>query len=1098
MINFLYGSYGCGKTTEILNMIAEDTKNGIHTFLIIPDQEAVQFERLTLKTLPTSSQLRLEILSFSRLYNRICREYGGLSYSYITKPIRSLMMWRSVRELLPLLESYSNISATDISATDSLISLINEFKASGLNSASLEIAAKKLPNDELGKRLRDLALIFSCYDNFISERYSDSADDLSRLYEILCNNDFFKDANVYIDSFSSYTGVQHKIIDQIFKTANNVTVTVPLNSPDYYDIGSDGICNSNKKLISSAKKHGGFEVKVVHDNKRTSSPALAYLSKNLWRMDTSDIPPKSDGSIICEICENRYAEAEAATAHIVELLRQGARCRDIVIIARDVEKYRGIIDNALAKSEIPYFLSENSDLCSSPAIKFILSALRIKKYNWQRKDVIAYIKTGLCDISLEEACLFEEYTATWNITGKLFSEETWTMNPDGFVSSLSERGKKILDIANSVKNKITQPLIKLFLLLDASQSVPDMCRAIYAFLSDANLEDKLSVLAENAAARGEIKEAKEISRIYEIILTSLSDIACALENEEADTEEFMQILKNVFEKTEIGSIPTSVDEITVGSAAMLRASNPKYAFVLGLCEGEFPATVKDTGLLSANDRASLASIGIELSGDSDIKNSDELMYARRAFSAPSEKLFLFTHEREIDTKACFPSLAFKRVEKLFPDLKVHKYKLSDLEYSVPAPKNAVGIFRALEESETKCSLGKALEESIQGFNLSSRTLSNTENCRVSTQAISNAFGNNMHFSATSFESYVKCPFGYFCANVLKLRSPADDHFNAANMGSFIHYILEVLIKAAIPKDINEPIISDEELIKKADEAIKDYLEQICPKERMNSKRLMHLYSRLRNLALLLARNTVHEFSASKFRPAFFELRANGRGNSPSPLVFTLSDGAEVEFSGIIDRVDLYKTNNSVYIRIVDYKTGAKTFSLSDIEHGINLQMLIYLFTLCRSSSPLFKASIGLEQDKHAVPAGIVYLSAAIPAIEAEGYYDEDNEAILKKAEGELVRSGLLLSEEEILLAMNESLDASFLAGIKKKNDTNTVSGDSLVSQEGFEELFLQIKDTVIKIAEELRQGNADARPLEYGKDDPCEYCEAKPICRKKH
>ena len=79
MIKFIYGDYGSGKTTKILEEIRESTKNGTRCFLIIPDQEALQFERLTLSTLPPESQLKLEILSFSRLYNRVCREYGGLS-----------------------------------------------------------------------------------------------------------------------------------------------------------------------------------------------------------------------------------------------------------------------------------------------------------------------------------------------------------------------------------------------------------------------------------------------------------------------------------------------------------------------------------------------------------------------------------------------------------------------------------------------------------------------------------------------------------------------------------------------------------------------------------------------------------------------------------------------------------------------------------------------------------------------------------------------------------------------------------------------------------------------------------------------------------
>ena len=49
MITFLYGTYGSGKTTAVLDHIARDTSQGIHTFLLVPEQEAVQSERKTLE-----------------------------------------------------------------------------------------------------------------------------------------------------------------------------------------------------------------------------------------------------------------------------------------------------------------------------------------------------------------------------------------------------------------------------------------------------------------------------------------------------------------------------------------------------------------------------------------------------------------------------------------------------------------------------------------------------------------------------------------------------------------------------------------------------------------------------------------------------------------------------------------------------------------------------------------------------------------------------------------------------------------------------------------------------------------------------------------
>ena len=96
MINFIFGAKGCGKTFEIINMLRRDAEAGIPSILIVPEQEAVQAERLTLEQLPPEAQLSLEVLNFSRLYNRVCREYGGLCYSYVTSPLKHIIMWKTL------------------------------------------------------------------------------------------------------------------------------------------------------------------------------------------------------------------------------------------------------------------------------------------------------------------------------------------------------------------------------------------------------------------------------------------------------------------------------------------------------------------------------------------------------------------------------------------------------------------------------------------------------------------------------------------------------------------------------------------------------------------------------------------------------------------------------------------------------------------------------------------------------------------------------------------------------------------------------------------------------------------------------------------
>ena len=1097
MINFVYGTYGSGKSSYILNCIKKDIEAGQHIFLIVPDQEAVQTERATLYALPNSAQLNLEVVSFSRLYNRLCREYGGLEYRYITPPIRHLLMWQNLRELTGLLEEFKDTSERDSSICDVLLSTISELKASAITPDMLERTAQKIENDpSLSARLRDIALIYTSYDRLVSESYSDSSDDLARLYDILKKEHFFKGKSVYIDSFTSFTAAEHRIIERLFADADNVTVSIPIPHPDFNDISVKSIKNSQSRLLHSARMHGEINNVILSKNKRALSPSLGFVAENLWRLDLNDEHNKifNDGSITVEICDTPYAEAEAVSNRILELLREGERCKDMLVLMRSPDKYKGIIEPAFEKNGIPYYFAQKTDLNSIPPVKLLFSALRIRQYNWQKNDIISHVKTGLYPISKRSCDLFEEYVNTWNIRGKQFTDtEGWTMNPDGYSDKLSERGKDILISANEVRQKLISTLEKFFIMLDSSESIADMCRAVYGYFTDIDLEATLNELALTESERGNLKSAKELKAIYGIMLNTLADIAAALPDTEVTVDEFALILKTVFDRTEVGTIPTSVDEVTVGSAATLRASNPKYTFVMGLCEGEFPLSINDSGLFTSTDRSRLTELGIELASDSDTKASDELMYAHRAFASPSCGLFVSTYVSEFSGQSKNPSICFNRLLSLFKDYKPHRYSGNDLHYTVGAPRTAVSHINTVENDEEREALKIAVTEHIANAKRVSELPISAGEYTLDSRTVDRVFGTTARFSSTKFENYISCPFSYYCTHVLDLREKINSDFLSSDMGNFVHKILEEMVGFATTPNSDGELPTDEEITQKTENAVLEYIEKISPSELKRSQKLSHVYRRLKDLALLMVRNIASEFKNSDFVPEFFELSIDGKGNNPPPMEFILNDGFKLSFTGKIDRVDIYKNGERIYVRVIDYKTGTKVFSLDDVEHGINTQMLLYLFMLCKTPDTAFCKELGLSDGDTPIPAGVMYLSANLPTIQSLARESEDK--IKEKAEDSLKRSGLLLGSEEILTAMNHQLSKKVLAGVYKKK-SGELTGDALTSAEEFEDLYRQITDTVEKISVRLKNGDAGATPLRYGKKDPCSYCKMKSVCRK--
>ena len=82
-------------------------------------------------------------------------------------------------------------------------------------------------------------------------------------------------------------------------------------------------------------------------------------------------------------------------------------------------------------------------------------------------------------------------------------------------------------------------------------------------------------------------------------------------------------------------------------------------------------------------------------------------------------------------------------------------------------------------------------------------------------------------------------------------------------------------------------------------------------------------------------------------------------------------------------MDLCETDDKVYVKIIDYKTGNTSLDLVALYYGLQLQLAVYL-----------DAAVELEQKKHpgkqVEPAGVFYYHIDDPMLDQEE--DETDEA----------------------------------------------------------------------------------------------------------
>ena len=120
-----------------------------------------------------------------------------------------------------------------------------------------------------------------------------------------------------------------------------------------------------------------------------------------------------------------------------------------------------------------------------------------------------------------------------------------------------------------------------------------------------------------------------------------------------------------------------------------------------------------------------------------------------------------------------------------------------------------------------------------------------------------------------------------------------------------------------------------------------------------------------------------------------------------------SGGVQVRISGFVDRVDGWVHDGRLYLRVVDYKTGRKSFDLTEIWNGMGLQMLLYLFTLQDEGEALYHLPVE--------PAGVLYLPAREAVVEGSARMSEEERRRL--VDRQLRRHGLILDDPAVLEAM---------------------------------------------------------------------------------
>lgn len=1075
MLTRIFGLHGTGKTAKIYEYLGRCVEEKKHAFLVVPEQYAVSAERTLIEKLGNPANMYIEVINFKRMCNRVFRESGGIVSKIPDAVTKQLAMCQVLEQTSEFMHEYGAVSK-DVDFAPKMLAVVEQMHMARISPDDIEKVMPSVESENLKNKLHDICLSYEAYRSYMENKLEFPGDMLDHLYEILCGFDFFKGKTVFFDSFYGYTAQELAIIGKIMETADNVYATFICNGEKMVDASFDR-CTSAAAAFRKLADKNGVEIKDVHLDtvQKYRSDALNEIAKSFSLSALSE-PQKecnSDGiSVIC--CDDLYAETRCAVRIVSGLMLEGIRPGEIAICAASTEEYEGILDNEFQKAGIPFSFDAHEDLSACPIAALVASAFEAAS-TFGMQSIIDYIKTGLSGLDDESADELEIYLRTWKISGKRYFYESWHMNPDGFVEEEPDHEK--LERINASKELLLSCLEPFSVSLSYAKKGSDIARAVYTLTKDIARVSGKSIIDDGA-------EGLQLDMLYRV----LDRINETVGDESITPTRFCQLFKACIGSMKSGKIPEIIDQVRFSSASLMRPDGVRYVIILGANDGVFPKEKDSSGMFGNAERIALKNLGLEFSKTDEEGSYDELFLAYCALCSASDKAYVLYRKNSLADETMYKSVIVSILERMFGEKSVaSSFSEDSVLDSAVSDELLFEHYMTLEDGVERATL-KAYFSEKEEYRQRMETASagDLTDTPLNADVLSELFGKRMTSSYSKIEKYRECPFKYFCTYTLKLEPEPKASLGAPEIGNTVHKILEELVPVFSKMHEN----AEEITVDFIKDTVKKKLNEILERFMYGSadvvtKRFEYMFARLEHSLNSLCIEVASELKESRFVPVDFELELSYNGEV-MPVEAELSDGRRLAIIGAIDRVDVYKDEKTgdSWIRITDYKTGSKEFKVEDAREGFNLQMLLYLYALTCKETPKYGRM---------KPAGVIYRMVQPPTNDKESF-DKVSGADFAEAESVSTVSGLVVSDEDILYAMEPSL------GKKGRYTPYAESRGTVKGIMPYKELTELLEDAVKKAAEladEIAHGCKSARPVKDKKRDACSFCDYKSICRYK-
>lgn len=1077
-LKFVFGPSGSGKSSYLYqHVIQESMKYPERNYIVlVPEQFTMQTQKDLVMMHERKGIMNIDVLSFARLAYRVFEETGGGGLPVLDDEGKNLILRKIAGDYESELKMLGGHMKKQGYISE-VKSVISEFTQYDIGEDEIERVMESAgESSRLYYKLADIRLLYRGFTDYLREKYITKEELLDVLSREVEKSERLKNSTVVLDGFTGFTPVQDRLLGELMRHCREVIVTVTMDrreNPYVYEHPYQLFALSKQMVtsllqIAKQNKIPVEEPVELYDHvpwRFKEQEALAFLEKHLFRYGAGAYE-KEQEQVKLHLAKNPREEAYAVAEQVRRMMREdGYRLRDIGVIVSDMDVYADHLKQAFIKYDIPFFMDHKRSILLNSFVEYIRSVLHMAEQSFSYESVFRFLRTNLAGFTYEEIDELENYVIGLGIKGYKHWQEKWTRKLRGMA-------QEDLDKMNHYRRQLVEKVDGLiYVLRQRRKTVADITRAIYEFMVQENLQVRLAEQEELFKAKGELALAREYAQIYRIVIELFDKFVELLGDEQVSLSEYCKLLDAGLEEARVGVIPPEVDQVVIGDMQRTRLKDIKALLFAGANDVYLPGALLRTGLLSELDREKFAREKLTLSAGGKEKAYVQKFYLYLNLTKPSEKLDIYYSKVSADGKSVRPSYLIQELQKLFPKLKVRDEERYLKEQELT---ENIGFDRMIREFVQKrhetdgawCELYNWYKKNPKWQEKVERFLEAGYYRKpldvLTEEAAKRLYGEEFETSITRMERFAVCAFSHFLTYGLGLREREEYDFQAADLGNVCHRALE-RFSYKVEREAGDWLKLTEEkrnqyVEESVEEAIADYGNSIL----YSSSRNAYLIVRMKRMLEKTVWALTKQLAAGDFKPSAYELRfANGK----------------------IDRVDTCEDGDCVYVKVIDYKTGSKSFDVTALYHGLQLQLMVYM-----------DAALQLEQKKHPekeiLPAGVFYYRIQDPLIDRpkEG---EEQESILK----ELKPDGMISLEKEVLEHLDHCMvgESSVIPVKYNKNGSLSKSSKAASAQD----FYLMMKYAANKV-EEIRQkilsGDVKVNPYRRGTETSCDYCSYRQIC----